>query len=96
MADVCPVCNAPFREEPSCYRCKADLTALFELRRGTARLLARARSACRAGDLARAFDLARGAQALRRTAEGEELELLLLFRTGRPDDAYRRWLARRG
>ena len=91
MADGCPVCNAPLREDPTCYRCKADLTVLFEVHGAARRLLANARRAYREGSLAEALTLTRNAQALCRTGEGGELEILLLFRTGSPDEAYRRW-----
>lgn len=91
MANVCPVCNAPLRDDPACYRCKADLSVLFEVRRGAARLLSRAREAYRAGMWALALERVRRAQGLYPTGEGDDLELLLLFRTGRPDEAYRRW-----
>ena len=92
MEPFCPVCRAPLKE-PACYRCKADLSTLFELKETAESLLASARAAYREGSCAEALNLARQSLCVCRTDEARALELLLLFRLGERDRAFWLWRA---
>jgi hypothetical protein len=69
----CPVCKAENAQGPSCRRCKADLSLLFELEGQRDRALAEAQGAAARGQWARAVTLAEGAQALRSGADAGRL-----------------------
>ncbi len=61
----CPVCRADNGMEPSCRRCKADLSLMVALERQRERALADAWRAVVSGDAAAAEEKAGTAQALR-------------------------------
>jgi hypothetical protein len=69
----CPVCRADNASGPSCRRCKADLTLLFNLEAQRDQALAAATYCVRQGQLTRALRLAEGADALRGDDRSREL-----------------------
>jgi Flp pilus assembly protein TadD len=62
----CPVCRATNSQGPSCRRCRADLSLLFQLEEQRDRLLTEARDLLRQGQLNRTLALLGRAQDLRR------------------------------
>jgi hypothetical protein len=88
---TCPVCRAALRDDPVCYRCRADLSALFQLEGRAAFLLSRARGEYGAGCFPRALTLTRESLSLCNTEPARDLETLLLFRTGEQIQAYAKW-----
>jgi hypothetical protein len=91
LQPTCPVCRAALTEDPACYRCRADLSTLFELRSRAELLLSRARGEYGAGRFSRALALTRESLSLCRSESARELETLLLFRTGGQLEVYARW-----
>jgi hypothetical protein len=61
----CPVCKAENSQGPTCRRCKADLSLLFELEEQRAAALAQARELLTAGRVHEAQASARRAHGLR-------------------------------
>lgn len=72
----CPVCQARFRDSPTCLRCGADLAPLLLLIGHAYRLRQRARWALGSGDVERAQEEAAEAEKLCSTQEGREVWLL--------------------
>lgn len=72
----CPVCQARFRDSPTCLRCGADLAPLRLLIGHAYRLRQRARWALGSGDVERAQEAAAEAEKLCSTQKGRELWLL--------------------
>jgi hypothetical protein len=69
----CPVCRAANDQGPTCRRCRADLSLLFDLDEQRHRLLAAARQALVRGQAGAALALAVRASGLRRDEEGRRL-----------------------
>ena len=63
----CPVCRARFREEPVCYRCGADLSALLAIEAEATAWEREAVALLAAGEWIRARRAADRVQALRRS-----------------------------
>ena len=72
----CPVCKARNDAGPQCRRCRADLSALFDLESCRGRLLAEAYLAIRSGRWDRASTTAQRASELRRDDESQRLVAL--------------------
>ena len=72
----CPVCQARFRNSPTCLRCGADLAPLLLLIDQAYRLRQRAKWALESGDVERAQEGAAEAEKLCSTQKGRELWLL--------------------
>ena len=72
----CPVCQACFRNSPTCLRCGADLAPLQLLIDQAYRLRQRAKWALESGDVERAQEGAAEAEKLCSTQKGRELWLL--------------------
>jgi hypothetical protein len=62
----CPVCRADNDRGPTCRRCRADLSLLFDLEARRGRAVERAREALARGDAGEALALLDEAEALRR------------------------------
>jgi hypothetical protein len=62
----CPACRAENDRGPTCRRCRADLSLLFDLEARRGRALEQARDALARGDAAEALALLDEAEALRR------------------------------
>jgi len=72
----CPVCQARFRNSPTCLRCGADLAPLLLLIDQAYRLRQRAKWALESGDVERAQEGAAEAEKLCSTQKGRDLWLL--------------------
>ena len=72
----CPVCQARFRNSPTCLRCNADLTPLLLLIDQAYRLRQRARWALVSGDVEWAQEAAAEAENVCSTQNGRDLWLL--------------------
>lgn len=73
----CPVCRAENAEkEPTCRRCRADLSLLVSLDQQRDHHLAAAQRALSAGDTAQAIDQATLAERLRKGRDANQLRAL--------------------
>jgi hypothetical protein len=69
----CPVCRADSNEGPSCRRCRADLSLLFQLEEARAKLLRRAGQQAARGNWTELTRLAEKAHFLRRDTDSARL-----------------------
>lgn len=63
----CPVCRAPFKHDPVCYRCGADLSVLLAIEAEATRLERQAVSLLGGGELLKAYQTAEHALKLQRS-----------------------------
>jgi hypothetical protein len=84
----CPVCKAELNTGPSCRRCRADLTMLFQLEDERAQLDAAARHALRQGAGGQAVALADAMAALRPGPDSSRLRALGFLLQGDFASAY--------
>jgi len=73
MAIQCPVCKAINETGPTCRRCKADLSILFQIEDRRNGLMADAKAALARDDTRTSLDRARAADGLRRDSESARL-----------------------
>jgi methylphosphotriester-DNA--protein-cysteine methyltransferase len=72
----CPVCRAEVEQGPTCRRCRADLSLLFQLEAQRQRTLSRAAALIHQGGSQAALALAEEAQRLRDGPEARRLDAL--------------------
>jgi hypothetical protein len=81
----CPVCKAENTQGPTCRRCRADLSLLFQLEEQRVRTLAESRRLLAAGRTEKAGNLAEEADWMR--GDEESRRMLALTRLMRQDFA---------
>ena len=82
MPITCPACRATNDTPPSCRRCKADLSPLFDLQRRREGVLNSARKAIRDGDWDAADRQLREANRLRRGEDVRKLSAIVCLLRG--------------
>ena len=85
----CPVCRAEVEQGPQCRRCRADLSALFELEKQRRQVLTAAYQCLYQGRYRYALTLAEGAEALRCDKETRRLRALIFLLQRNFADAWR-------
>ncbi len=85
----CPTCNAPYKGENECHRCRCNLSILVTILEQAAELRCRAIHLLKEGKLKEAHEAVQYSLFLHHNNQAEELEALICASQGKFDKALR-------